>query len=335
MVTAVSPSVRLQRLACVLAVLGAPLSAGEPQGQLRGTAFAGLDTNAWRVYEGGQVDGVASLLLAARGQTSLEELDLAGSYEAAGRKFFLYPDLDTVSQRMELEAGFHPFPSLQAGVEGRAKDRRGGPRRFTDLLGTLYLHWWAGDALDVELRAGAHRFIYWSDFPYSFSAPEGSARVRYRFYQRHSISAYGVYGQRRYNDLAQRSDAALAVGAGYSYRGPFQLSLEYGYSTQDSTSFGETVRVHRLDVTYGVRLPLEWVALVQVGLQLGEYPDGVPGLLLDPDDEPYNSVAIKVVRPLSRSWDLELRYGLHLGWLSKNQKRYLRNLGSVGVSFRL
>jgi hypothetical protein len=293
---------------------------------------------------------VASLLLAGQGQLSLGPLDLAGSYEAAGRKFLRLPSEDTLAQQLELEVGFHPLPTLQAGLEGRIKDRRGGPRVYTDLLGMLFLRWRAVAPLDVELRAGAHRFIDWPVFPYSFSAPEASARVRYRFDRRHAVAGYGLYGQRRYNASArpppgggggsspQRMDAALGVGAGYTYRGPFQLSAEYGYSTQDSNSYGETVRIHRLEVAYGMRLPWEWMLLAQVGLQLAEYPDGVfisEEFFLREDDERHNALAIKLARPLSPVWDLELRYGLYLNWFPQNGLSYVRHLGSVGVAFRL
>jgi hypothetical protein len=345
---------RLQRLALAagaaasLALHGA--AAAEPAGSLRATAGLGGDSNARRVFGPGEPDLVASLLLDAAGKLALGPLDLGGGYTAAGRKFFLLPSEDTLAQEAGAELGVRPLGSLTLAVNGRAKDRRGGPRRYTDLQSFAALRWRAVPELEVELRGGAHRFIDWTVFEYSFSSPEAGARVRFRFDRHHTLTVGGDLGHRRYNALAEtqttqpdppevvREDGMLSAAASYSYRGPFQLTLGYQYFDADSNSYGETFRFHQVDLALGTPLPWDLLLFAQLTLLLGDYPDGIvikPLPSLEPDDELHDSLVFKLVRPLGERVDLELRYGVWADALRANQLNYFRQAGSIGVTFRL
>lgn len=345
---------RLQRLALAagaaasLALHGA--AAAEPAGSLRANASIGGDSNARRVFGPGEPDVVASLLLDAAGRLSAGPMDLGGGYSAAGRKFFALSTEDTLAQEAEAEAGARPLGSVQLAVNGRAKDRRGGPRRYTDLQSSAALRWRAIPELEVELHGGAHRFIDWAVFEYSYSSPEAGARVRFRFDRHHTLSLGGDVGHRKYNSLARmeatmpdppeviREDGVLTADASYSYRGPFQLSAGYRYFDADSNSYGETVRFHRVELTLGTPLPWDLLLFAQLTLQLAEYPDGVflsEEFFLREDDERHNSVSFKLVRPLSERVDLELRYGVWVNVLPQNELFYFRQAGSIGLAFRL
>ncbi|HYV45967.1 MAG TPA: hypothetical protein VFA20_13955 [Myxococcaceae bacterium] len=346
---------RVQRLALAagaaasLAFHGA--AAAEPAGSLRASASVGGDSNPRRVVGDGEPDLVASLLLDTAGRLPLGPLDLAGSYLAAGRKFLLLSTEDTLAQEVAAEAGWRPLGSVQLAVDGRVKDRRGGPRRYTDLQSYAALRWRAVPELEVELRGGAHRFIDWAVFEYSYSSPDAGVRVRFRFDRHHTLSLGGDLEHRKYNALAVleptqpdppeiiREDGVLTAAASYSYRGPFQVSVGYQYFDAASNSFGETVSFHRVEVTLGMPLPWDLFAFAQLALQLGEYPDGVflsPNLPpLEEDDERHSSVSVKLVRPLGDRVDLDLRYGLWTDVFRKNAISYFRQAGSIGVTFRL
>jgi hypothetical protein len=346
---------RLQRLALAagaaasLALHGA--AAAEPAGSLRATASVGGDSNARRVVGPGDPDVVASLLLDGAGRLGLGPLDLGGTYTAAARKFFRIPTQDTLAQEAAAELGARPLGSVLLVVNGRVKDRRGGPRRYTDLQSSAAVRWRAVPELEVELHGGAHRFIDWAVFEYSYSSPEAGARARFRFDRRHTLSVGGDVGYRKYNALAEmevtqpdppeiiREDGMLTAAASYSYRGPFQLSAGYQYFSADSNSYGETFRFHRVDLTLGAPLPWDLFLFAQLALQLGEYPDGVfldksfdP---LDPDSERHNAISVKLVRPLGERVDVELRYGAYVNVLIQNELFYFRQAGSIGVTFRL
>jgi len=346
---------RLQRLALAagaaasLALPGA--AAAEPAGSLRASASLGGDSNPRRVYGPGEPDVVASVLLDAAGKLSAGPVDLSAGYAAAGRKFFALFSEDTLAQGAEAELSVRPLGSVQLAVNGRVKDRRGGSRRYSDLQSAAALRWRAVPELEVELHGGAHRFIDWAVFEYSYSSPEAGARVRFRFDRHHALSVGGDLGHRKYNALAQmettqpdppeiiREDGVLSAAASYSYRGPFQLSVSYQYFDAASNSYGETLSFHRVELTLGAPLPWELLVFAQLALQLGRYPDGVflsPNLPpLREDDERHNSLVFKLARPLGERLDLELRYGVWVNVLSKNELFYFRQAGSIGLTFRL
>ena len=354
MVRAVRRLGRVQRLALAAgaaASLALPGGAGaEPAISLRGSASVGGDTNPLRLFGPSQADAVGSALLDAAGRLALGPVDAGGSYEAAGRKFLHFTGADTLAQEAKAELGVRPLGTVQLVLDGRAKDRRGGPRVYSDLQSALALRWRAVPELEVELRGGAHRFIDWTEFEfgYSYSAPEAGAGVRFRFDRHHSLTVGGELGHRRYNALVYmpppdppevvREDAVLTASAGYSYRGAFQLSAGYQYYDADSNSPGETVRLHRVDLTLGAPLPWSLLLFTQLTLQLADYPDGIylsSKYILDPDDELHDALSFQLVRPLGDRVDLELRYGVYVDVLQKNEQTYFRQVVSVGLGARM
>lgn len=343
------------RLLLLLAVLAAPARAAEVRGQARVWLGPGVDSNARRDFVAaggatqadaflfglGQADGL--LLLGQRGRVQ-------GGYDVAARKFVQLPSEDTVVQAAQLEASVALARVLAVGVSGRVRDRRGAERDYTDLVGGLVVDFTPDAQLDVRLALNAHRFLFYNRFAYSFFGPDGALSARFRVSRRHALSAFGGFMPRTYHSpaapypgpegtapetLPVRQDAVLSAGATYAYRGPVHLSLGYAYVDQTSNSFGETLRRHRVTLTAGVRLPWQVTALAAGTLQLSLFPDGVylsPDLTVVEDDENSSSVTLKLVRPLARHLDLDLRYALYVNVLPQNQFIYLRHVGSLGLA---
>lgn len=326
--------------------------AAELRGAGRAWAGPGFDTNAKRDYVSPgvptQADGFVFGLGQVEGAVELERVRLVGSYDLAARKFFTLASEDTVVQNAQAEATVASGQALAAGLAGRARDRRGADRDYTDLVGEAVVDFFPTEAVDVRLRGGAHRFLYWPRFAYSFSGPDGSLQAKYRFNRRHSASVFGNVNLRTYNAVTNanpkdpappaavtRFDSVASAGISYSYRGPFQLSIGYSYFDQTSNSFGETLRRHRLSVSAGVRLPWQLTVLASGALQIGFAPDGVylsPELQVVEDEENSSSVTVKIVRPVTKFLEVDIRYALYVNALINSNFFYLRQVGSVGVS---
>ena len=260
-----------------------------------------------------------------------------GRYELGGRKYVKYTTEDVLIQAAALEASTALGTQLGLGVEGRAKDRRGGrgttriSARTPSSSTCRTCGWRSGCAV------GAHRFVYRPDSRASFGNPEWSFLGRYRFNRRHSLSVFGEYGARRYSAEARpppqrdeaspgrREDGALSAGASYAYKGPLALGLTYTYQVISSNSFGETVLRHRLSGSAGLRLPWNLTLLMQGGLGVSRYPDGIflsPEIILVEEDEGQNSLSLKLARPVSAHLDAELSYGLYSTSLPRNELSY-------------
>jgi hypothetical protein len=112
----------------------------------------------------------------------------------------------------------------------------------------------------------------------------------------------------------------------------------YAYQELASNSFGQTVMRHRLNALAGLRLPGRLTLLAQGTLALDRYPDGVflsPEIILAEDDEGQNVLSLRLVRPLGERLDLELSFGWYGTRLPRNDLTYSRQVGSLGVSWRL
>ncbi len=135
--------------------------------------------------------------------------------------------------------------------------------------------------------------------------------------------------------MRRRTDAVWSVGAAYQYRGPFQFSFSYGYFDQTSNSYGETVRRHRLSATGGFRLPWRIMVLAAVTWQPSLFSDGVylsPDLTVVEDDENMSNATLKIVRPITKWLEVDVRYAFYLGIYPQNQFLYLRHVVSAGLS---
>ena len=65
------------------------------------------------------------------------------------------------------------------------------------------------------------------------------------------------------------------------------------------------------------------------------FPEGVylsPDLTVLEEDENVSSLTLKLVRPLSKYFDLDVRYAGFLGFLPQNEFLYLRHMVSFGVA---
>lgn len=322
---------------------------------LGGTARAwvgpGVDTNARRDFGASipaRTDGFAFVLTQLDGLLNFERLRLVAAHDLAARKFLTLPSEDTLIQNGQLEASWAFARAFAVGLAARGRDRRGAARDYSDLVGQLFFDFVPDDAVNVQLKVGAHRFLYWPKFRYSFFGPEGSLQARYRFNRRHGISVLGSLNPRTYHATTNvnpadsnpppavtRADTVAQAALTYSYRGPFHLTLGYTYYDQGSNSFGETIRRHRLSATLGVRLPWQLTLLTSGVLQLSQFPDGQyfsDELQVIDDDENSSSFTVKFVRPLTNHLDVDLRYALYVNVVPQLNFFYLRQVGSLGVS---
>ncbi|QRN95634.1 hypothetical protein JRI60_42360 [Archangium violaceum] len=349
----------LKRLLSTLVVLCLALAGGahaaDLEGALRVTGRTLLDGNAPRDFSKGRLgsgaaDLVFSLLASGEGRYTADRWQLVGRYDGGGRKYLTFSDEDVLVQAAALEGSVALGTSLGLGVEGRAKDRRGGSRDYSDLMASAFVEYAPDARLALRLRAGAQRFLYRPDFAASFGGPAVGFLARFRIDRRHALSASGEYGSRRYPSsvryppgtsptwTGRRQDGALLASVGYTYKGPVALGLTYTYQEASSNSFGESVQRHRLSGSAGVRLPWRLMLLAQGSLGLNRYPDGVylsPDIILLEDDEAQNTLSLKLVRPLNGHLDVELSFAMYGTQLPRNELYYFRQVGGVGLTWRL
>jgi hypothetical protein len=348
--------VRRAVLLCIL--LGTAARAGDFQGRVRLWLGPGFDSNARREFVSSGIatapDGFLFGLLQLDGQLRLaERFRVVGAYDVGARKFLGGNTEDTIVQSALLEGTVSFLDLFAVGVQGRARDRRGANRDYTDLEGGALIDFIPNAQIDVRAQLNAHRFLFYNRFAYSFWGPDGSLTARYRFDRRHSLTAFGSFNARTYNANAlarpgpegtdpdtgvPRQDPVFGAGLSYSFRGPFHLTLAYAYYDQTSNSFGETVKRHRVSATGGFRLPWKLTLLASITWQPSIVPDGVylnPDLTIVEDDENVSSATIKLVRALTSFLDLDLRYAGYLGFYPQNNFLYLRHVVSIGLSFNL
>ncbi len=330
-------------------------SAADFQGRARLWVGPAIDTNARRDFVSTERATEPDLFFFGLGQLEGilrigEHVRIVGSYDVSGRKFVLLPTEDTVVQAAQLESTVSFLKYFAFGLSGRARDRRGAERDYTDLVGGAVLDFFPDAAVDLRAQINAHRFLFYNRFEYSFWGPDGTVSARYRINRRHSVSLFGSYNARTYNGTARdrplpegsepepprvRADNVFGGGASYSFRGPFHFTFSYSYFDQASNSFGESVQRHRLNATGGFRLPWELTLLTSITWQPAVFPEGVylsPDLTVLEEDENVSSITVKLVKPLSKHFDLDVRYAGFLGFLPQNEFLYLRHVISVGVA---
>jgi hypothetical protein len=324
--------------------------AADASGALRLSFNAGMDTNPGRDFgDVASADGAFSALGVAEGRVRGERWSLTGEYELGARAFATQRDANLWVQAGSASAAWAPGELWTVGVEGRAKDRHAGSRgrAYADLAGGPFLALFPSGSWDLELHAEARRFLLRDEPAYSFGAGMLTAVARYRLSRHHGFSGELHLSRERYAAWAvepsgtpldeTREDTRTGGTVGYRYRGQIALAFAYGLDDVVSNSFGESQLRHRLTATAGVHLPLRLMLFVDLALQLTRYPDGVylsPELLLLEDDENLSSAAARLVRPLGRHLDLELRYGLYQTRLPQNGLTYVRQQMSAGVTLR-
>ncbi|NMO18862.1 hypothetical protein HPC49_36910 [Pyxidicoccus fallax] len=340
----------------VLAASGA--SAAEWEGSLKATSRVLVDTNASRDFSDANtpstgLDQALSLLGSAEGRATFERSQLVGRYELGLRKYLGFTDEDTLVHSGAVEGSLALGAELGLGVEGHAKDRRGGSRAYSDLGASAFVEYAPDVRLALRLRAGARRFVYRPDSTANFGGPEFGVLGRYRFNRRHSVSVFGEWGSRGFGTQARtrpatpdtpapaapgrREDGGLTAGVSYTYRGPVALGLGYAYQEVSSNSFGETVMRHRVTGNAGVRLPWKLTLLAQGSLGYTTYPDGIylsPQIILIEEDEGQNSLSLKLARPVTERVDVEVSWGLWSTRLPRNALTYTRQVFGVGFTWR-
>ena len=360
-----------RRFVLIAALLrsSAPLAA-DVDGSARVSLWGLVDTNARREYDGGQVDLLASALGAMDGGIAFQSARLLGRYELGARKFAVSGTEDALVQSAQGEASLAVARAVGLGILGRGRDRRAGARSFSDLGAQAFVDFVPDSAVSFRASAAARRFIYWRDFRHSFAATELGAAARYRIDRLQAIHVFGELSLRRHNGNAQaredpppgsgecvgtrpleyrRRDTFARAGVGWSLRGGVPLTLTYSYTQDDSNSFGESWRQHRLAGTAGFQLPWRLTLLAQVSVQLADYPDGIflsPELVVEEDSENFNALSLKLARPIGASVDLELKWSIYYSQLPRTRldgacapdstpgAEYMRQLFWVGATWR-
>lgn len=345
----------VRRVLTVVLLASAVAGAADFKGRARLWLGPGIDTNAKREFVSRDVKTAPDSFLYGLGQlegvlTFAERFRVVGAYDVGGRKFLVFPSEDTLVQSAQLEASVTFMRYFAFGVSGRARDRRGAERDYTDLQGGAVLEFFPSPAVEVRGWINAHRFLFYNRFAYSFWGPDGGLNARYRFDRRHSLAAFGSFNPRTYNANARarpgpegteedtgvpRADVVFGGGLTYSYRGPFHFTFGYSYFDQSSNSFGETVKRHRLGATGGFMLPWDLTLLATLTWQPSIFPDGVylnPDLTVVEDDENVSSLTLKLVKPLTAWLELDVRYAGYLGLYPQNEFLYLRHVISVGLA---
>lgn len=359
----------VRRALCILLTLGAATTnAADFKAGARVWAGTGVDTNPHRDFTSANitppVDLFGSVLTSLNGTLETESgFRLYGSYDFAGRKFLIFPREDTLIQSALLDGSMAVGQYLLVGLAGKIRDRRGAQRDYSDLASEVYVDFVPDAHLDFKIRAGAHRFLYWNQFGSSFWGPSFGASVLYRFNKRHSAFLLGDFEPHSHNADAclrvytpdkpddvicqeeprppRRQDSVIAVAAGYTFRGPIHFTAQYAYVDSSSNSYAETYRRHRISATLGVLLPLDLTLLVSGAVQFAQYPEGLrlnnempgaPDLKLQEDDENANMASLKLVHPLGKHFDIDLKYAAYFNKLGKFT--YLRMVGSIGVGWK-
>ena len=344
--------------ALIVGLLSSVSAAVEAHGRVHGWLGPGFDSNVTRdiITPGiGTIspDGFLYGLVEAEGRlVLLERLRLRGAYDAGGRIFLLNPSENTVVQSAQLEATLAILPWLDFSLLGRARDRRGADRDYTDLSGGAEVALFPADPVEVRVSVAAHRFIYWPRFDYSWFGPDGLVSAKNRIDRHHSLSVFGLYNPRTYSGKAKgppppppdkgtqpepsfgRADSVLGAGAAWAYRGGFQLSAGYSYFDTTSNSWGETIRRHRLTATGAVRLPWELTAFASGTLQLASYPQGfsTSEFVVMNDEDFASSVSAKLARPVGAHVDLDIRYAFYFSTMPTANFVYQRHVVTIGVS---
>src|SRR5438105_2928265 len=154
------------RLAAVVILVSASAGAVDFAGRARAAVSGGIDTNPRRDFvspDAGAtptdavLQGVANLSATLQGERGA----LSGSYDLGARKFILLSTEDTVIQSLQLEGTLWLGAGFALGLSGRARDRRGADRDYSDLSAELSLQYLPDARLDFRIYAGAHRFIFW------------------------------------------------------------------------------------------------------------------------------------------------------------------------------
>lgn len=338
---------------CVIAAtLGSARAEAEVTGDARATLLSGLDTNARRDYDTSLdgLDALASLQLELggmwRGEKSQARLDYAGG----ARKFIRLETEDTLVQNAALNADTLVTNTAAVGIFANAKDRRGARRDYSDLSAYFTVDFFPDEQLDVRVRGGAHRFLYRPDIRYSFGAGEAGASASWRFDKRHSAFVFGDYGDRKYMmdaearpgevrpSVDRRLDRALSAGGGYEYRGRLRLRVDYSYGEQVSNSFGQSNSRHRFSALFATYLIWKVQLVAQGVFQITNFWDGLalsPEILLVQDEENATSLSVKLVRALTATLDVEVRYSGYFYRLPGNDLNYLRHVAWGGLSVHL
>jgi hypothetical protein len=341
--------------AAIVFLVSASAGAVEVSGRARGAISTGIDTNPTRDFyspdSGPTADlvlqGIANLGGALQGERGF----LSGSYDIGARKFLFISAADTIVQSAQLDGTLWVGRAFAFGITGRARDRRGDERDYSDLNAELNLQFAPERQLDFRVWGAAHRFIFWRGFDHSYYAPEGGVLATYRFGRQHTATFTGQISARTFDGYANanpmimpplqvdiRHDFFTLVSAAYWYRGPVVFSLSYGYLSSTSNSWGEAFDQHRIGMVFGAPLFWRLMFMLDINLRFTNYPNGIfidPVILtLDENSENLTSIVVKLVRPFGDHFELEARYGFYYGALPQQQGWvYQRHVATFGISF--
>jgi hypothetical protein len=135
-----------------------------------------------------------------------------------------------------------------------------------------------------------------------------------------------------------RIDLFHSAAAEVLYSGSRLWGARYELHVNDSTSFGESLVRHRLELSGTGELFGDLFLTARVVLQLNQFLDpalreGDTGTFITIEDESKNAFFLHVTRDLSEAWTLEARYALYANAFSESDIDYRRHTVYAGVIY--
>jgi hypothetical protein len=218
---------------------------------------------------------------------------------------------------------------------------------------------------EAEIEVGLRRLVYRRDPDLDWSGPLLALELRDQVWRCRDVRAIDVSAryqveQRTYAGLAftrvrcpagaegvcvrptgeARADLRHTAEAELLYTGEQVLSARYRLVVNDSSSFGSSLYRHRLDVAATVSLPWQVFATATVTGQLDRFPE--PYLPHDDDldrpvdsieDENRSGVAVRLARPLSARWQLEVRAAAFADLFPREGHGFARQVAYLGLTW--
>jgi hypothetical protein len=350
----------------------APRSHWRFQARLR--LAAEYDDNVTRVSEREQSvrDGVLRLVanprLAYRSRTHLFQFN----YTLGLKHFFQTLEEDTLINQASLSYYLRVHPRIMLGVSGNGVDRRrwNGEREYSVGQGNLHLLWFIPGQWQLVIFGGARlydyrdpsRFVVIDDQKitdnqrYSHWGDQYSLLLRKRFSSRALLSfgysfTRSIFGFRYEKDeknstpevtvvtptLKERGDLLHSASLRFRFLYKVLIRASYTFDALQSESFGESYLGHRLRLELATRIFWGFTLLLQGQLHFRTFFDGTTLSTLSQIgdlDENFTSATVRLSRRLWKSLTIHFRYSLYTNQFSSETLPYLRNLASLGISYR-
>ena len=176
-------------------------------------------------------------------------------------------------------------------------------------------------SIDLGVQYAAHRRRYRTDSINNVCPDDGTPSAECR----------------RRSDL-ERVDLFHIAAVELTYTGTRILSARYEVHVNGSTSFGESLVRHRLELSATSELVAEIFLNAKLIVQVNQFLDpllltGDTGTFVTIEDESRNALVLHATRDLGGAWTLEARYGLYTNPFSPSDLGYRRQTATLGAIY--